>query len=306
MTLIQSEPKLKDELDFVVDDQIVVSYDFRWVSFSELFVDYHESVLNGDSGLHTSPTLAYQRRQDRIAAKIVNSGGINPDLFGPLIVNQRHDGTYAIVDGGTRYRALQRLNVPSKVMIPCLVFHWDNDREIRNYVALNRERTGLSQVDFFIGKVKYGDQESQEIENILVQETGHGVNARKGGWQCVNAIETAYRRGNLRQTMILLRQLGWLDKPRAKTQGIVTAVSRLLFMGADEDLALKRWAQATPSSLYNAAKEHGALATSQSRGVFRLIALQLAKMYNQKLRTTKRLDETQFLSQIINDDEDDD
>ena len=300
---LTTEDQFENELEWVVNGRVEVSYEFRWIPLGQLFVDYHESVLNGDQP-QNSITQHYQRRQERIARRIVEKEGFKPDLFGPLIVNQRRDGTYAVVDGGTRRQALLWLHVPADVKIPCLVFQWDNNQEIRNYVALNRERTGLSQVDFFIGKVKYGDEVSGAIERTLKEETGHGVHARKGGWQCVNALEAAHRRGNLRPTAILIRQLGWLELPRARTQGIVTSVSRLLFMGADEEWALKRWANTTPAILYREAKMHGDIATSQSRGVYRLVALQLVKLYNTNLRSRPRLDDTAFFPQADKDEDD--
>lgn len=294
--------------DFVQGNQLAVNYKLELVPLNRLFVDYHESVLDGNSSEvpENSQALGYQRLQARLATEMIRDG-VKADLFGPLVVNKRRDGTHAVVDGGTRYRVLKDREgkgfAPSNLKVPCLVFQWGDEQEIRNYIDLNWKRAGLSAVDFFVAKVKSGDPESVEIEEILTSETGEGIHVRKNGWQCVSAIKEAHRRKNLRQTMIMLRQLGWLGKPRGRTQVMVFSISKLLKAGIDERRALKVWGNLIPSGILNEAKSYKDIAL-QSRGVHRVVSLHLANIYNTKLAAKNRIDITQFMSRSQgNDDE---
>ncbi len=280
--------------------RVRVNYELRWLPLSVLFVDYHESVLNGDGDHPDEKGLAYQRRQDRIAKRIVRDG-LNPDLFGVLIVNQREDGRYSIADGGTRYWAMEKIGLPGDTLVPCLVFDWSGADEVTNYLKLNQERAQLSQIDVFLAQLKAGQPEANAIEEILVNETGVGVSNRKNGWKAVWALTSAYHRHNLTETMVLMRRLGWLDLPRGKAQAIPVALSRLLDEKVkpepiDVETALERWREITPESLYAQAQAAKAgYMAMQSRSVPTVIILTLLKHYNRGLRS-RRIDPEQFVT----------
>jgi hypothetical protein len=291
--------------EFVHDQRIGIEYSYELLPFGKLIVDYHESVLDDDELPEGAKALAYQRRQEKYARKILKEG-FRPDLFGALIVNRRN-GIYAVVDGGTRYRYLKRIGLPDDVKVPCLVFEWDAHREIGNYIALNRERSGLTAVDFFVARVKFGDDDAVAIDKILQQETGETVHSRKGGWQAVNAIEVAYRRSNLAETMSVIRQVGWLDKPRGRTQAIVGAVSRIVAeTNFSMERALQTWKGITPAELYGVSREmkDANLVPGQSRSLARLVGLALIRRYNHNLKKPgARLDPTIFIPKLHEDDD---
>jgi hypothetical protein len=300
LEVTQEQPQPPAWEGFVRNGDVEVSYEFRLVPLGELVVDYHEDVMNGGHGLK-SKALAYQRKQDKIAKRIV-ADGLNPDLFGTLIVNHRSDGVYAICDGGTRYRALKRLDTPDETRVPCLVFEWDDNREIRNYVALNRERSGLTQVDMFVAEVKYGDEAANRIQERLIAETGHGVGYGKESWQCVHALKQADKGGRLMNVLIIMRQLGWLDQRGGRTQTTVGAIDRLMRLSNfDMDLALQKWQGQTPTGLYEA-KAQKDIAGS-SRGIARIVAMILGQLYNKRLGAARRLDLTALAPQVDDDDE---
>ena len=291
--------------EFVKDGRIGIDYTYELIPFGSLVVDYHESVLDDDALPEGAKALAYQRRQDKYARKM-RKEGFRPDLFGALIINKRN-GVYAVVDGGTRYRYLESVGLPDDVKVPCLVFDWDPRREIGNYIALNRERSGLTQVDFFVARVKFGDDDAVVIDKILTQETGESIHARKGGWQAVNAIEVAYRRGNLAETMSIIRQVGWLDKSRGRTQAIVAAVSRIVHeSNFSTERALSSWKGITPAELYGVSEEmkRANLVPGQSRSLARLVGLALIRRYNHNLKKAgARLDPTIFIPKLHEDDD---
>lgn len=288
----------------VRDGQLNINGRYDLVPLDHLFVDYHEDVLNGDGLPEHSKALAYQRRQDRIAKKIV-AAGVNPDLFGVLVVNTRSNGTFAVVDGGTRYRALKQLDdLPPDTLVPCLVFTWDGHREVQNYVALNKERSGLTQVDIFVAQVKYGDPVATAIDQILIEETGHGVGYRKGHWQCVDALKIAHRNQTLRNLLILMRQLGWLDEPGGKTQNFVGALNRLLTRKVDPERALKVWRGLSVGYILTEARKlhYG---SGASRKVAQAVAFVLADPYNKRLSLGKRISVLDLQGDNGNDDDDD-
>jgi hypothetical protein len=297
-------PKLKTpDIDDMIDEdgKLVVSWKLRWVPLGDLFVDYHEEALNGDA--HGS-LLSYQRKQRQTGRVMASMGrkNYNPDLFGVLIGVRRHDGKIALCDGGTRFRFLEGLHIPTDTLVPVLVNEWDSKREISNYIDLNRERGSLSQVDWFVAKAKFGDKTAEAIERILIEESGQGVGHQKGGWQAVNMLHYAYRRNTLRRTVRVLRQLGWLDQPSGKSQGIIGGMSRLLFKGAQIERILQTCAGKKPKTVIEEAREY--LRAGQSRAVAVAVAVHLGSLYNNKLRKN-RLDLTDLLSRTEDESDDD-
>jgi hypothetical protein len=286
-----------------------VSWDLQWRPLSQLFVDYHDDFLNGE-GAHGGAMLSYQRKQETTGRVMASMGkkGYKPDLFGVLIGTEREDGTIALGDGGTRYRFLtglvERGELAPDVLVPVLVNEWEPQREISNYIDLNRERASLSQVDWFVAKVKLGDKDAVDLNRILIEESGMGVGHKKGGWQAVSTLQQAFNRGNLRQTVIVLRRLGWLELPRGRSQGMIGAVSRIFTKpGADMDRMLVAWDDWTPNMIHQSARDY--LQTGQSRAMAIAIAMHLGKLYNKGLRGKRKIDLGDMISKTEDEDEQD-
>jgi hypothetical protein len=226
--------------------------------------------------------------------KIVDDG-INPDLFGALITNNRFDGRYAIVDGGTRYRALTRLAESNgKVKVPCLVHHWSLEEEIANYVELNSVRLGLGAVDKFVAKVRLGKPDPIAINQLLREETGKEISPN--GFQCVYQIERAYEFDGgetLRASLQTIRELGWLAQPKGMTQYIVGGVAEVFQLGAKEKRAVTQWSSlGTPSDIIDEGRKLSRLYTTVgygggSRSMAKAVAIYLGKAYNKNLRSGK-------------------
>ena len=230
-----------------------VSYEFDWLPLGELFVDSYQDS-NG-ALLPDEARIAYQRRVQKIKRSII-ANGVNPDLFGTLVVNRRPTGRYAVVDGGSRYAALQELEYHPESKVPCLVHEWNHGDEVRNYLAWNIERQGLNQVDKFIGRLRIGDKEAQHMEELLQEITGMGVHP--GQWACIYHLEHCYKRDEgktLEKVLRLQVHLGWHLMPRGRTQNIIGALDFLITDGVKEKVALKRWADISPNDAIEAGKQ---------------------------------------------------
>jgi hypothetical protein len=294
-------------------DQLTVHYTVESLELSQLFVDYHEDILtNGKHSDTSMMILSYQRKQDKIADRIVRDG-LNSDLFGTLTVNRRsqhRQHKYAIVDGGSRWRALGRLNAPLSLKVPCLVYNWNDLDEMKNFVKLNQERTGLTAVDLFCAKVKYMDPDATRIQQMLIRETGVGVSPKKGSWACIYTLERADRNGTLQEILRLIKQLGWLDHQRGKTQNVVGGIDIVLHQNADPEIALRKWRALDPTKIYNEArtlKTAGSfIGGGGSRSMVKVCGAVLAAYYNKNfpIGSPKRIDVVSLA--LFGDQEDED
>jgi len=274
----------------------------EYIEIDKLFVDYHESVLSDEDDIEEA-TLAYQRKQHRVEDKIVEKG-LDPNLFGALMVNERQPGqSYAITDGGTRYRAAKRLQIPGDVRIPCLVYKWKPMEEIQAYVDFNQERAGLTPVDVFMAQVKCKDAEALVIEKILMEYSGSSISARKGDWQCVNAIREAHKHGNLEMVLHIMEALNWLDAPSGRTQQVVGAIDRCLEAGADSKRCIDRWKKLTPVIIKSKSTQLQSLGDigSGSRSIAKYYAIVLGAEYDRRTAKTLKLDMATRLFSGISD-----
>lgn len=278
----------------VQDLRLPVSFEFEWIPLGELLIDFYDGEL--EDMLPDENRLAYQRNQKKIEKSIV-ARGVDGSLFGVIVVNRRDNGDIVVVDGGTRCRALVKLDTPSEVLIPCLVNQWPPHEEVRRYLDWNTERLGLNQVDRFIARVSANEPVATHIEEILRDETGKGI--RPGEWQCVEAISSAYSRepdgALLRRTLHFMRRMGWVDKPRGKTQHMMYTTFRMMMLpGFDEKVAEEKWFGLTPSAILTGAANENA-PVMQSRTVYKGAMLFLARRYNTGLRGKKRLNVTELV-----------
>lgn len=278
------------------------SHEYKLVPLESLFVDYHTD-FEGQTIIPDDVHRAYQRNRRSVEDKIVDNG-LNPDLFGALMVNARGKGKYAVVDGGTRFRAASRLAEGNgKVEVPCLVYKWSLEQEIENYIELNSVRLGIGSVDKFLAMVRLGNPEAIAINQLLREETGKEI--APSGFQCVYQIERAYRFDEgetLRSSLRVIRELGWLTQPKGMTQYIIGGVSGVLELGAKETRAVTQWRTlGTPSEVIDEGRRLSRLHASVgygggSRSMAKAVAIHLGKKYNTNLRTG-RLDMTGLIGE---------
>jgi hypothetical protein len=164
-----------------------------------------------------------EKRVEKIAANF------DTRLFGVLEVNQRN-GKAAVFDGQHRLAAA-RLKGLDKV--PCMV-HTDlgPQDEAVLFVKLQQERKKIHPVEQFKARVFAGDEDADEIEQI-VSACGFIVAARSGahaGRQhaiaSIRALERAHRVGNLNETLELLGSL-WFGDDKSTEGKLIEGLSML-------------------------------------------------------------------------------
>lgn len=139
---------------------------------------------------------SYQRTEF-ISSKIVKeiSSSFSEVLCGALIVAERKDGTYWVVDGNHRFQGAKNCG---KELLTCLVFDSDGPaHEARIFCELNKKRTGINAVSMFKASLKQLNKESIEIAEVL---DIYKMSIGNGGirvFKAAVAISEVYKKGVL-------------------------------------------------------------------------------------------------------------
>jgi hypothetical protein len=137
--------------------------------------------------------------------KLVKEISKNPDmtLLGRLMVVQRADGSYFVVDGRHRMEGIKAANI-GDVMMPCDVYQvHDRKREIEIFVQRNTRLRKVPQTMLFMAEVAAGDAEAVEL-NRLVQTSGLAIvdeNNKREEFAvpklaCIGALKSLYGHGS--------------------------------------------------------------------------------------------------------------
>lgn len=128
---------------------------------------------------------SYQRDVGRRGARNVNriAGNFRWTRCSPLVVSDRGDGTFAIVDGQHRASAA-RLHGGIKAM-PCLVISCVREEEAEAFAAINGAVTALSPLQIYHAELASGDRKARAIramcERAAVSVPRYAMTATKRG-----------------------------------------------------------------------------------------------------------------------------
>lgn len=171
-------------------------YSFQIVDVGKLFVDD-----------------TYQRPLTSLAKKIEND--FDPCLVGTLIVSDRGNGRYAVVDGQTRAAAIAHLASEDEapIGVPCLVYHGlTRADEASMFARLQLERRGIMSAHRFRAAIVAGDPEARAIAAIA-KRAGYAIGPTSNReLSAVAALEKVYRRAPelLERTLMILKG-AWPD-----------------------------------------------------------------------------------------------
>ena len=148
---------------------------------------------------------AYQRaRVDTNAERMAKS--FNWAAFGPLIVSNRNEHEYFVIDGGHRaYAAMFR---PDICTVPCYVIEGlTREQEAEAFVKINKHRRPPTGVDVFRAQLVMEDPLALEVQAVLDKHGIEVVQVRRHHRNRLQAVQNALRlqyRGMLEDVLVFI------------------------------------------------------------------------------------------------------
>jgi hypothetical protein len=175
----------------------------------------------------TTTDHEYQRGLDEKRVKAM-AEDYQPALIGVPVVSKRSDGSIIRIDGQHRIAAAIAAGHGET---PILVELHDGlavRDEAELFLRLNGGRKAVKALDRFKARVVAREPIALEILGVLKQANCRVVQApTKFGVMAIDAVESAYHRGNLPTTMNVL--VNWLSgEPDAFNKGLIRGVSTFL------------------------------------------------------------------------------
>lgn len=199
----------------------------QFISADRLIVDIHVQRVTD------------RRRVEKMAADY------NPDALGVLVVSNRGDGTYHIIDGAHRRDTVVAAGFPD-AKLQCLVYSdLTAAEEAAMFVKLNTTRA-VQAIDKFRVRVVEGDPAAVRINQVL-ERHGWTVQMGKGfgSFAAVISIEKVYstvaadREDNIGiiETLVSVLTAAWGHDPDGMRREILNGVGGVLLRHGVVDLA---------------------------------------------------------------------
>jgi hypothetical protein len=150
-------------------------------------------------------------------------------LVGTLEVSQRNGaGSYAVFDGQHRLEAAKLADIGA---VPCIVHKGlTPEEEADLFVTLQRQRKNITPLERFRARVFTGDEDAMLIEEIVnacgFELASYSRSSSHNTLRAVTAVERIYRRGNLPETLMLLRDL-WEGDEKSTDGALLEGLSIL-------------------------------------------------------------------------------
>lgn len=153
----------------------------------------------------------------------------DPSIMDPLKVSHRNDGTYVIIDGQHRYRALERIGWLDR-MIPCLVGEDMSIEEEARAFTIGAQVKKLDPIDRHNAAIVARDERALDIQKAI-DVAGFMVRHTEASnaFCAIGAAEVVYDKFGydiLRDTMLIAKD-AWGSPPNAvSTSGISILLNR--------------------------------------------------------------------------------
>jgi len=243
------------------------------------------------------------RYQRSLISKHVNRIAKNFDatLVNTILVSDRQDGTYAVIDGQHRVAAMRKLGIK---FAPCTITHGlDSLKEASLFHGVNAQIRPLSTFDKFKTSVFCGNSREIAIAEIA-KEYGiqlKGSHSNGGNTSVVIAIQAVcdiydvYGADILRKTFMLI-QKAWKEDKEGRGQLTLMGVSRFLAVYGDridiEDFAIKLQ-KTSPLEIRRLSVPFQSSAFSTRGGI--PVARALVRKYNYN-RKSKTIDDMELVN----------
>jgi hypothetical protein len=195
-------PKPKPRRSVVKKDDAAIlaeqgfPYTFQAIELDSMFID-----------------AEYQRPLSSFVTKIQHH--FNPLLVGTLILSLRgqgdkHEGMYALVDGQTRWSAMQNIG---KTHAPCIVMTGMTQAdEAKLFSDLQYERQNIVSYYHFRADLVAGNKEALAVQAIVTQ-AGYKTGTGGDSISAVVALRRVYQQGpDVLERTLTVMQAAWGDK----------------------------------------------------------------------------------------------
>jgi len=131
--------------------------------------------------------IAYQRRQSTEKARRI-AREFNWLGFGVVVVSERPNGDYFVLDGG--HRVMATMMRPEIKNVPCYAFSdLSKADEAAAFVCFNAHRKAPTGLELFAAQVMAGDQDARAVAKIM---RNHNVPVHRDGCRCPRKLIKLY------------------------------------------------------------------------------------------------------------------
>ena len=170
---------------------------------------------------------SYQRVENSGLSKLIAVDFVE-GLMLPLCVNCRPDGSYWVMDGQTRLKALKLMDTEK---VNCLVYELETvEREAQMFVGLNRNRKQLRYPEVFHGRIRHKCLDALKIVKI-VKDAGFELKCVTAPWPCICAtkgLENCSDLGTLPEALKLIEG-AWNGVDKALHASMIESVGTFVF-----------------------------------------------------------------------------
>lgn len=237
MSVMDAPPQ---EIDVDAEEVFAWPYRFEIVELGELAVD--------DS---------YQRPLTSFWKTV--SEQFNPALVGTLVVSERRNGKKNIVDGQTRWAAMQEQ--PGLLKAPCLIYEGlSKKQEAQLFALLQTQRRGMRTYDRFRAQLVGGEPMAVGISKIA-EDVGFELSAVETPrtLKSIAALERMWKLDpeHLREILELVRDIWGVSEKTAVSAQILTGLSTFIRNQEklDYERLEKRLRDVTPALIINRASQ---------------------------------------------------
>lgn len=228
----------------------------------------------------------YQRDVNwRWVSEIADS--FDPDLLDPLVVSDRGNGEYAVVDGQHRLLAIRRMGYADQ-NVPCMIRRAMSVEEEAHIFASQKNRKRLTRFDLHKADLRAGDPTAVAVDQAI-REFGYTVSKSPAqrGIQAVSAVYRvmeSYGAANLRYCLRIFRE-AWGDQaPQQHAILGLPAFLRRYGHQINRDRLVQSLASTNPSGFDRASK---VLTGDYNESTASLGGRLIHRYYNRGMRTNR-------------------
>lgn len=241
---------------------------------------------------HLNVDVSYQR--DLSPGKVASIARIfDVDAFGYLVVGRRIDGTYWVIDGQHRWKAMQEIGWTDQ-NVPCLVLDKTTPEEEAKLFDLYNGNRGMPRIgDRFKARLRHNDPEAVRIKEI-VNDVGYDLFFGRGKTPrnriaAINALIKVHQTGkpgDLYKVLTICREL-WDDDPAGVAGELILGMHAFTSRYRDQfemEKLVEKLTGVSPTGLLNRGRQ---VVEVMGGSTYIGVARSLLKTYNEHKRINR-------------------